>query len=100
MNETAVRLLMAPGVDLPDLADFAAPRPSWQARGACAGGEKVHLFFIERGGDSRPAKALCDGCSVLNACHDYAMADPGLRGFWAGTSERDRQRSRAVDQAA
>ncbi len=93
MNETAVRLLMAPGVDLPDLSDFAAPRPAWQAQGACRTVETA-VFFIERGGDPGPAREVCAGCSVLNACRDYAMADPSLMGTWGGTSHRERQAMR------
>lgn len=93
MNETAVRLLMAPGVDLADLEDFAAPRPAWQAQGACRAVDTA-VFFIERGGDPTTAREVCAGCSVLSACRDYAMADRSLMGTWGGTSHRERMRMR------
>lgn len=100
MNETAVRLLMAPGVDLPDLSDFAAPRPAWQAQGACRTVETA-VFFLERGGDPRPARETCDGCPVKGPCLEYAMADRSLMGMWGGTSHRERMRMRGeVAEAA
>lgn len=85
-----MRLLMAPG-DIPDVDLFQ--RPTWMARGACRGGPTVP-FFLERGGNPRPAKALCAGCVVRSACLDYAMADPDLLGIWGGTGDRERARMR------
>lgn len=98
---TVTKALMVAG-DAPDytLSDFAAPRPAWQAQGACSGGDQVDLFFVGRGGDADPAKALCDRCPVLAQCYDFAMSDPTLRGFWAGTSEQGRQRLRREAAAA
>ena len=88
------KALMIPGdVSEWSLEDFAAPRPSWQARGACRDAETA-LFFVERGGDPRPAREACAGCPVKGPCLDYAMADRSIKGTWGGTSERERQRMR------
>lgn len=88
------KALMIPGdVSEWSLEDFAAPRPAWQARGACRD-EETALFFVERGGDPRPAREACAGCPVKGPCLDYAMADRSIKGTWGGTSERERQRMR------
>ena len=52
------------------------------------------LFFIERGGSSAPARAICAACVVRSHCLDYAMADHDLMGIWGGTNERERDRMR------
>lgn len=40
------------------------------------------------------ARAICDDCPVRQACLDFAMADPSLKGVWGGTTDRDRKRLR------
>lgn len=51
-------------------------------------------FFIDRGEDSRPAKAVCAGCLVRGECLDFALSGPERFGVWGGTSERERRRLR------
>ena len=42
-------------------------RPPWHREAACRG-VGAPVFFIERGGDIRPAKALCSVCPVTAQC--------------------------------
>jgi WhiB family redox-sensing transcriptional regulator len=91
VHEAVVRYLMAPDLNPPDVDLFQ--RPEWMARGACRD-VPTDLFFLERGGNPRPGKALCAACVVRLDCLDYAMADPELLGIWGGTSERERDRLR------
>ena len=48
--------------------------------------------YVER------ARAVCSGCAVQAECAQYAMADPDLRGVWAGMTAKERRelRRRAV----
>ena len=70
---------------------------SWRLDAACAG-KGPDIFFPEaelgEGGVTAEALALCRGCLVRDECLAYALADPELRGTWAGTSERHRRRMR------
>lgn len=67
------------------------------------------LFNPDRGGTSRPAKAVCRSCEVRDECLTYALDRELVRawdGVWGGTSPRERarmlrDRERAgVEQAA
>jgi hypothetical protein len=42
-------------------------RPAWHERAACRG-VGTDVFYVERGGSTDPAKALCDGCTVWAEC--------------------------------
>jgi len=50
------------------------------------------LWFPEKGGSTREAKALCTGCPVQVQCLAYALANDERFGVWGGASERDRRR--------
>lgn len=76
-----------------DLSEPAPEDEPWHLQlGACRGVDP-HMFFPERGEDTRPAKAVCFGCQVREECLQYALAtrNPGI---WGGTSDRDRRRMR------
>ena len=66
---------------------------TWQAQAACRDQENA-IFFPQRGGDAKPAKAICAVCPVFDECLDYALHAGDLQGIWAGTSERERIRLR------
>jgi WhiB family transcriptional regulator, redox-sensing transcriptional regulator len=61
--------------------------------------EPAELFFgpshtetrRERVRRERRAKALCDDCSVLDACRAHALEHPELHGVWGGLGELERR---------
>lgn len=65
------------------VAYYAFNRPARHARAACRGADQS-LFFLERGGDSRPAKALCESCPVRPQCADAALSHDDTLGIWGG----------------
>ncbi len=79
------------------LEDVPSPGP-WRAEGACRS-VPTPVFFPGRGASTAPAKAVCQGCAVVDECRGYALALPRLRGVWGGLSEAERKRARS-DRAA
>ena len=63
----------------------------WQERALCAQ-TAPEAFFPEKGGSTREAKRICQGCEVKDACLDYALAHDERFGIWGGLSERERRR--------
>jgi len=66
----------------------------WTADAACSG--QTNLFFAPAGERpearavrERKARAVCNECSVLDACRDWAR-DNREYGFWGGESEENR----------
>ena len=77
-----------PGDSPPTVADVLVDlirRPAWQADAACRG-VGTDVFWIERGGDNRHAKALCAACPVVRPCRDYAADIGAMGGIWAGVT--------------
>ena len=68
----------------------AQENTDWMRDGLCAQTDPEE-FFPGKGSDTRPAKAVCAGCPVLDECRTYALGRPGLSGIWGGTSERERK---------
>jgi WhiB family redox-sensing transcriptional regulator len=66
---------------------------AWQADALCAQTDP-EAFFPEKGGSTREAKRICDGCEVRSACLDYALANDERFGIWGGLSERERRKLR------
>lgn len=52
------------------------------------------LVVPVQGGDIETPKSLCGVCAVRTECLAYALEDPGLRGIWGATSDRERMRLR------
>ena len=76
--------------------DFFADDPEsiedqWQERALCAQTDP-EAFFPEKGGSTREAKRICQGCEVRDECLDYALAHDERFGIWGGLSERERRR--------
>jgi WhiB family redox-sensing transcriptional regulator len=67
--------------------------PAWMSDAACAG-LNPDQFFPTRGEHVDQAKAVCAGCPVRQACHDYAVANGEKFGIWGGVSENERRRAR------
>ena len=66
---------------------------AWQDWSACKGIDG-DVFFVEQGGSTRRAKAICRDCIAAGACLDFAVFTNQRFGIWAGTTERDRRQIR------
>jgi WhiB family transcriptional regulator, redox-sensing transcriptional regulator len=78
----------------PELDAIAPLTPDddlWQEKALCAQTDP-EAFFPEKGGSTREAKRICQGCEVRDACLDYALAHDERFGIWGGLSERERRR--------
>jgi WhiB family redox-sensing transcriptional regulator len=60
----------------------------------------VKTFFPPEGASVNGAKSVCRRCAVSDECLKYALANPSLKGIWAGTSERRRRALRKQGPAA
>ncbi len=82
---------------VPDHSDFFSEdselpeEDQWQERALCAQTDP-EAFFPEKGGSTREAKRICQGCEVKDACLEYALANDERFGIWGGLSERERRR--------
>jgi WhiB family redox-sensing transcriptional regulator len=65
----------------------------WQVNARCTEVDP-EIFFPERGGSSRAARAVCADCKVRLECLEYALNNKEQFGIWGGTSERERRRLR------
>ena len=64
---------------------------SWRLSALC-GETDPEAFFPEKGGSTREAKRICQGCEVRDECLEYALAHDERFGIWGGLSERERRR--------
>jgi WhiB family redox-sensing transcriptional regulator len=71
---------------------------TWQLDALCAQVDP-EIFFPEKGGSTREAKATCLGCDVRAECLTYALITDQRFGIWGGLSERDRRRLKRLDGA-
>lgn len=67
----------------------------WQGVAACLEVDP-EIFFPERGGSSKAARAVCMNCRVRIECLKYALANREQFGIWGGTSERERRKLRKL----
>lgn len=82
---------MVPGApELPILDDLLHLQPAWMAEGACRGRPDVS-FFPELGEETAPAKAVCAGCPVREACLAFALDERIGHGVWGGLSTKQRR---------
>ncbi|AUH68385.1 transcriptional regulator [Gordonia sihwensis] len=70
---------------------FDAVEEQWQDRALCAQTDP-EAFFPEKGGSTREAKRICQGCEVKAECLEYALHNDERFGIWGGLSERERRR--------
>jgi WhiB family transcriptional regulator, redox-sensing transcriptional regulator len=65
---------------------------SWRERGRCKGADP-DVFYPEDDEDlGEEAKAICEACSVREACLEYAIAAREKIGVWGGYTARERRR--------
>ena len=81
--------LGVPGLRRPQEDDEVA----WQADALCAQTDP-EAFFPEKGGSTREAKRICEGCEVRSECLDFALENDERFGIWGGLSERERRKLR------
>ncbi|MDG5773919.1 WhiB family transcriptional regulator [Mycolicibacterium fortuitum] len=48
-------------------------------------------FYVEKGGNTKPAKDTCARCPVTAECLEYALAHDERHGVWGGLTERQRR---------
>ena len=66
--------------------------PAWHRHAACKGVDVAEFFPGRNGKKNVPDICqLCETCPVAVDCLEYAVADPSLLGWWAGTTNRHRQ---------
>jgi WhiB family transcriptional regulator, redox-sensing transcriptional regulator len=68
-----------------------AEEQEWQERALCAQTDP-EAFFPEKGGSTREAKRICQGCEVRAECLEYALGHDERFGIWGGLSERERRK--------
>jgi WhiB family transcriptional regulator, redox-sensing transcriptional regulator len=95
----ALYLLHGEAVDGPVDPEDILHRPEWMAESACRD-EDRSTFFVKRGQDVRPARAICARCPVRVQCLEYALTIHDLEGIWAGTSPMERRRLRRQRKAS
>lgn len=64
--------------------------PRWYDDAACRHAPDPDVWFPERGGNSKAAKAICASCPVQRECRDFALEKEIEFGVWGGTSRQDR----------
>jgi WhiB family redox-sensing transcriptional regulator len=70
----------------------------WQLRAACRGHDSSYFFAPsyfekrwEKDAREAVAKAICNGCPVLEECRDYALDIRESHGIWGGLNEMERR---------
>jgi WhiB family redox-sensing transcriptional regulator len=71
--------------------DFDEDPLAWQSDAICAQTDP-EAFFPEKGGSTREAKKICQGCDVKAQCLEYALKNDERFGIWGGLSERERRK--------
>lgn len=71
------------------LADVA--EMTWADDALCTEVDIGDLFFVEKGGSTRPAKQVCSQCPVAADCLAYALEHEIEFGVWGGLSARQRR---------
>lgn len=62
---------------------------SWRMSAVCAQVDP-EIFFPEKGGSAAPAKRICLGCPVKEACKQFAIATNQTHGIWGATLPQER----------
>jgi len=76
---------------LTELLLWLAGSTGWWFEGVCAQTDP-EVFFPEKGGSVREAKAVCARCPVRAQCLAHALAHGERFGVWGGFSEPERRR--------
>lgn len=63
----------------------------WVDQALCTEVDIGDLFFVEKGGSTRPAKRVCSQCPVAAECLAYALEHEIEYGVFGGLSARQRR---------
>ena len=70
----------------------------WHGRAACRGPQAAVFYppdmgeqLDERRWREAQAKAICEQCTVVGRCLEFAVARRETHGIWGGTSEAERR---------
>jgi WhiB family transcriptional regulator, redox-sensing transcriptional regulator len=68
-------------------------KQSWRQQAACRGLDPL-IFYPVSDDDvtTDVAKEVCAGCTVREACLEYALTVREKEGIWGGATERERRR--------
>lgn len=66
--------------------------PDWLLDALCSQIPDDEMWFPSKGGTTRPAKRICQGCPVREPCLQMAFDHDERYGIWGGLSERDRRK--------
>lgn len=72
------------------LSLLGADAEPWADEAICAQTDP-DAFFPEKGGSTKEAKRICQGCPVREDCLNYAIEHDERFGIWGGHSERERR---------
>ena len=64
---------------------------SWRDHAACRGVDPG-IFYPSSDEEADQAKAICEQCSVRQACLEHALLIREKEGVWGGATERERRR--------
>jgi len=66
---------------------------SWRLQAACRGLDPS-IFYpnTESDEEAEPAKEVCAGCAIRQACLEHALSVRERDGVWGGATERERRR--------
>jgi WhiB family redox-sensing transcriptional regulator len=65
--------------------------PSWRNQAACRGLDPS-IFYPPSDEEAEMAKAVCDTCTVREACLEHALGRREKEGVWGGCTEKERRR--------
>lgn len=85
------RVLTVNPVVMGSLTDEMRHQPAWVGDALCAQTDP-EAFFPEKGGSTKEAKKVCNGCDVRGDCLEEAQANDERFGIWGGLSERERRK--------
>jgi WhiB family redox-sensing transcriptional regulator len=65
-------------------------REPWMEEALCAYVDP-EMWFPEKGGNNKDARAICAVCPVIDSCREYALKNHERFGIWGNTSEKERR---------
>lgn len=73
-----------------DMGTLDGQDTAWMRHGLCYGTRRPDLWFPELSRSVPAAERRCEGCPVIAACLEYAIAHSIDYGVWGGMGEKRR----------